>query len=152
MNTKPFQLTMSAGNPVADNQNSIAAGPRGPLLMQDYQLLEKPAHQNGERIPDVKGDTPPMLANYTRNLETTRELLGQSTDVDQTSLGGVALQGYGAERDDSNGDGSPAIAAAAVMLIYYDNCAPDDPIRILTIAAALLAAEIDRLQRKSMTR
>jgi catalase len=48
----PSQLTTSAGNPVADNQNSASAGPRGPLLMQDYQLLEKLAHQNRERIPE----------------------------------------------------------------------------------------------------
>src|SRR6476646_3485434 len=45
-------MTTSAGNPVADNQNSATAGPRGPLLMQDYQLLEKLAHQNRERIPE----------------------------------------------------------------------------------------------------
>lgn len=45
-------LTTTAGNPVADNQNSITAGARGPLLMQDYQLLEKLAHQNRERIPE----------------------------------------------------------------------------------------------------
>src|SRR5437879_13865777 len=46
------QLTTGAGNPIADNQNSLSAGPRGPLLMQDYQLLEKLAHQNRERIPE----------------------------------------------------------------------------------------------------
>ena len=46
------QLTTTGGNPVADNQNSITAGPRGPLLMQDYQLIEKLAHQNRERIPE----------------------------------------------------------------------------------------------------
>jgi catalase len=45
-------LTTTAGNPVSDNQNAITAGPRGPLLMQDYQLLEKLAHQNRERIPE----------------------------------------------------------------------------------------------------
>jgi len=45
-------LTTTAGAPVPDNQNSITAGPRGPLLMQDYQLLEKLAHQNRERIPE----------------------------------------------------------------------------------------------------
>ena len=45
-------LTTTGGNPVADNQNSVTAGPRGPLLMQDYQLLEKLAHQNRERIPE----------------------------------------------------------------------------------------------------
>ena len=52
MPTKPDTLTTTGGNPVADNQNSITAGPRGPLLMQDYQLLEKLAHQNRERIPE----------------------------------------------------------------------------------------------------
>jgi catalase len=52
MNAKPFQLTTTGGNPVADNQNSLSAGPRGPLLLQDYQLLEKLAHQNRERIPE----------------------------------------------------------------------------------------------------
>ncbi|QYY35800.1 catalase [Ruficoccus sp. ZRK36] len=46
------RLTTSAGNPIADNQNSLTAGARGPLLMQDYQLLEKLAHQNRERIPE----------------------------------------------------------------------------------------------------
>lgn len=46
------KLTTSAGAPIADNQNSITAGPRGPVLMQDYQLIEKLAHQNRERIPE----------------------------------------------------------------------------------------------------
>ena len=45
-------MTTSAGAPIADNQNSLSAGPRGPLLLQDYQLLEKLAHQNRERIPE----------------------------------------------------------------------------------------------------
>src|SRR5260370_7170466 len=38
--------------PVADNQNSVTAGPRGPVLMQDFFLFEKLAHQNRERIPE----------------------------------------------------------------------------------------------------
>lgn len=29
------RLTTNAGAPVADNQNSLTAGPRGPLLAQD---------------------------------------------------------------------------------------------------------------------
>ncbi len=45
-------MTTTGGNPIADNQNSLSAGPRGPLLMQDYQLIEKLAHQNRERIPE----------------------------------------------------------------------------------------------------
>ena len=47
----PF-MTTTGGNPIGDNQNSLTAGERGPLLMQDYQLLEKLAHQNRERIPE----------------------------------------------------------------------------------------------------
>ena len=45
-------LTTSAGIPIGDNQNSITAGPRGPLLVQDWQLFEKHAHFNRERIPE----------------------------------------------------------------------------------------------------
>ncbi|HMA16704.1 MAG TPA: catalase [Kiloniellaceae bacterium] len=45
-------LTTSAGAPIPDNQNSLTAGARGPVLMQDYQLIEKLAHQNRERIPE----------------------------------------------------------------------------------------------------
>lgn len=46
------KLTTTAGAPVPDNQNSITAGQRGPVLLQDYQLIEKLAHQNRERIPE----------------------------------------------------------------------------------------------------
>ena len=45
-------MTTTAGNPISDNQNSLTAGQRGPVLMQDYQLIEKLAHQNRERIPE----------------------------------------------------------------------------------------------------
>ncbi|MBM7841781.1 catalase [Herpetosiphon giganteus] len=46
------QLTTAHGAPIADNQNSLTAGPRGPLLMQDFQLLEKMATFNRERVPE----------------------------------------------------------------------------------------------------
>lgn len=49
--TRPT-LTTTAGAPISDNQNSVTAGPRGPVLLQDYQLIEKLAHQNRERIPE----------------------------------------------------------------------------------------------------
>ena len=42
-------LTATAGAPAAGNQNSITAGPRGPVLMRDRRLLGKLAHQNLER-------------------------------------------------------------------------------------------------------
>jgi catalase len=47
-----LRLTTTAGAPIADNQNAITAGPHGPVLLQDYQLLEKLAHQNRERTPE----------------------------------------------------------------------------------------------------
>jgi len=52
MTDKPKTMTTTAGAPIADNQNSLTAGPRGPVLLQDYQLIEKLAHQNRERIPE----------------------------------------------------------------------------------------------------
>ena len=45
-------MTTTAGNPISDNQNSLTVGERGPVLLQDYQLIEKLAHQNRERIPE----------------------------------------------------------------------------------------------------
>ncbi len=46
------RLTTTAGAPVPSNETSATAGERGPVLLQDYQLLEKLAHQNRERIPE----------------------------------------------------------------------------------------------------
>jgi catalase len=45
-------LTTNFGAPVPDNQNSLTAGPRGPVLLQDIQLIEKLAHFDRERIPE----------------------------------------------------------------------------------------------------
>jgi catalase len=46
------QLTTASGIHVTDNQNSITAGPRGPVLLQDFHLIEKLQHFNRERIPE----------------------------------------------------------------------------------------------------
>ncbi|ODN66953.1 catalase [Methylophaga muralis] len=46
------KLTTIGGAPVVDNQNSMTAGPRGPLLMQDVWFLEKMAHFDREVIPE----------------------------------------------------------------------------------------------------
>ena len=45
-------LTTASGIPVPDNQNSTTAGPRGPVLLQDYHLIEKLQHFNRERVPE----------------------------------------------------------------------------------------------------
>ncbi len=50
MSKCPF-MTTAAGNVVADNQNSLTAGVRGPVLV-DPQLMEKMAHFNRERVPE----------------------------------------------------------------------------------------------------
>ncbi|MCF7857816.1 MAG: catalase [Candidatus Cloacimonetes bacterium] len=52
MSEKKKILTTSAGIPVPDNQTSMTAGKRGPVLLQDHYLQEKLAHFNRERIPE----------------------------------------------------------------------------------------------------
>ncbi|MBR3062405.1 MAG: catalase [Exiguobacterium sp.] len=46
------QLTTNQGVPIGDNANSITAGRRGPTLLEDYQLIEKLAHFDRERVPE----------------------------------------------------------------------------------------------------
>src|SRR5262249_49886416 len=45
-------LTTANGVPVSDNQNSLTAGERGPIVFEDFHLFEKLAHFNRERIPE----------------------------------------------------------------------------------------------------
>ncbi len=45
-------MTTSSGIPIPDNQNSVTAGVHGPVLLQDFHLLEKLQHFNRERIPE----------------------------------------------------------------------------------------------------
>ncbi|MFB0975799.1 MAG: catalase, partial [Tolumonas sp.] len=46
------KLTTTSGCPVSDNQNVQTAGPRGPMLLQDFWFLEKLAHFDREVIPE----------------------------------------------------------------------------------------------------
>lgn len=46
------KLTTASGRPYFENENTMTAGPRGPVLLQDYLLHEKMAHFNRERIPE----------------------------------------------------------------------------------------------------
>ncbi len=48
---KEKNLTTNSGCPISQ-QNVLTAGPRGPILMQDVQLLEQMQHFNRERIPE----------------------------------------------------------------------------------------------------
>ncbi|WP_312415851.1 catalase [Comamonas sp.] len=45
-------LTTNQGVPVADNQNSLKYGERGPALLEDFILREKITHFDHERIPE----------------------------------------------------------------------------------------------------
>ena len=45
-------LTTNQGVQVADNQNSLKAGLRGPALLEDFILREKITHFDHERIPE----------------------------------------------------------------------------------------------------
>jgi len=46
------RLTTSTGMPVDDKQASLTAGPRGPVLMQDFVFSDEMAHFGRERIPE----------------------------------------------------------------------------------------------------
>ncbi len=46
------RLTTNQGVPVADNQNSLKVGLRGPTAMEDFILREKITHFDHERIPE----------------------------------------------------------------------------------------------------
>lgn len=52
MKKKEMRLTNEVGAPVAENENSLTFGPRGPVAMQDVWLLEKLAHFDREVIPE----------------------------------------------------------------------------------------------------
>ncbi len=78
-------LTTTFGIPVGDNQNSLTAGPRGPVLMQDFHLIEKLAHFNRERIPErvvhAKG------AGAYGSFRVTRDVTGWTKAAFLSSMG-----------------------------------------------------------------
>jgi catalase len=45
-------LTTNQGIPIADDQNQLKAGTRGPVLLEDFVLREKIFHFDHERIPE----------------------------------------------------------------------------------------------------
>ena len=52
MKDEQENLTTSFGMPVDNDLNSVTAGPKGPVLIQDVHLLDKLAHFDRERIPE----------------------------------------------------------------------------------------------------
>lgn len=44
--------TTNSGSPVWNNNNSLTVGTRGPILLEDYHLVEKLANFDRERIPE----------------------------------------------------------------------------------------------------
>ncbi|MEB7772249.1 catalase [Kurthia gibsonii] len=51
-NTDNQRLTTATGSPVVSHSNSMTAGKRGPILLQDVFLIEKLANFNREVIPE----------------------------------------------------------------------------------------------------
>ncbi len=83
-------LTTNHGTPIADNQNSLKAGPRGPVLLEDEILREKIHHFDHERIPErivhARGSAAHGYFECTESLSniTSADLFqkkGQRTDV-----------------------------------------------------------------------
>jgi catalase len=83
-------LTTQLGVPIADDQNTLTAGARGPQLLEDFVMREKIFHFDHERIPErvvhargfgVRGsfETYESLADITRADIFQRP--GEKTDV-----------------------------------------------------------------------
>ncbi len=84
------KLTTAGGHPVSENQHSMTAGERGPVLIQDFSLIEKLAHFNREKIPErivhAKGSgaygtftVTQDISKYTRASVFSK--VGKKTDV-----------------------------------------------------------------------
>jgi len=50
--TQPKPTTTDAGIPVASQEHSLTVGPDGPILLNDFYLIEQMANFNRERIPE----------------------------------------------------------------------------------------------------
>jgi len=83
-------LTSANGAPVADDDNSITAGPRGPLTFDNHYTFEKLAHFNRERLPErvvhARGSAAYGTFTVSKSLKdvTLAEFLqevGQKTEV-----------------------------------------------------------------------
>ena len=83
-------LTNESGAPVSDNTNSLTAGSRGPVLLEDNWLIEKLAHFDREVIPErrmhAKGSG--AFGTFTVTNDVTRytcaslfSQVGKKTDV-----------------------------------------------------------------------
>lgn len=88
MNEK--KLTNEVGAPIVDNTNSLTAGKRGPLLLEDNWLIEKLAHFDREVIPErrmhAKGSG--AFGTFTTTHDVTQytsaslfSSIGKKTDV-----------------------------------------------------------------------
>jgi catalase len=68
------------GHPISDNQNSLKAGARGPVLLEDFILREKIIHFDHERIPER--DRPRPRLGRPRLLRVLYESLSDSPSAD----------------------------------------------------------------------
>ena len=78
-------LTTAQGIPVADNQNSLRPGSRGPTLLEDFILREKITHFDHERIPERIVHARGTAAHG--HFELTRSLAGYTTAKILTEVG-----------------------------------------------------------------
>jgi catalase len=83
-------LTTASGVPVEDNQNSLTAGRHGPVLLQDFHLIEKLQHFDRERVPErvVHAKGTGAYGSFTVTHDVTKlsaaklfDTVGKKTDV-----------------------------------------------------------------------
>jgi catalase len=104
------KLTTASGIPVADNQNSLSAGPRGPLLLQDFHLIEKLQHFNRERIPErvVHAKGSGAYGTFTVTQDITRYTKAQLfSEVGKATETFVRFSTVGGERGSADTERDP---------------------------------------------
>jgi len=103
-------LTSANGSPVADNQNSRSAGAKGPLLLDDFHLVEKLAHFNRENIPErrvhAKGSGAHGVFTVNRDISQYTSANLFATVGKQTSIF-IRFSTVGGERGSADTDRDP---------------------------------------------
>ncbi len=122
-----------------------------------------------ELAPSEAEETPHPPFHLTEHRDTTEQETGADA-IRQERLRQVSEEGWTPEHDDSHNDGSLSVVAAILAVAGTDAKVVDtldrvrddgrdcwglldkhhrDPVRCLTIAGAMIAAEIDRISRQA---
>ena len=80
------RLTTNHGMPISDDHNSLRAGPRGPVLLEDFVLREKIFHFDHERIPERVVHARGLAAHGVFELKKSLASMTQAEVLSETGV------------------------------------------------------------------